>query len=128
MLKFQSIMLGSENSESLVKFYTALFEREPDMRDDAYASWNLGNGSSLSVGPHSEVKGLAKEPQRILINFETEDTEKDFERISSIDGVKVIAEPYEMEGWEGYKIATFTDPDGNYLQLMPHWDMENMNK
>ena len=33
-------------------------------------------------------------------------------------------EPYTMEGWEGYWIATFADPDGNYFQLNTPMDWE----
>ncbi|MEX2012822.1 MAG: VOC family protein, partial [Candidatus Levyibacteriota bacterium] len=69
------------------------------------------------IGEHSGVKGKAKEPQRIIINLETNEVKEEFERIKSV-GAKVIKEPYEMEGaW----IATFADPDGNYFQLMTPW-------
>ena len=71
----------------------------------------------MHIGPHSEVKGKAKEPQRILINFETRQVKREFIRISAL-GAKVIAEPYQMDSmW----VATFADPDGNYFQLMSPW-------
>ena len=44
---------------------------------------------------------------------------EEFERIKAIDGAKVVKEPYEMQGsW----IATLSDPDGNYFQLMTPWE------
>ncbi|OGG09376.1 hypothetical protein A2154_01130 [Candidatus Gottesmanbacteria bacterium RBG_16_43_7] len=71
----------------------------------------------MTVGKHSEIKGVAKEPQRLIINFETNAVKKEFDRIKKL-GAKVIAEPYQMmDSW----IATFADPDGNYFQLMSPW-------
>lgn len=76
---------------------------------------------SLSVGPHSEVNGKTQEPERIMFNLETTEVQKEFGRISKIDGVKVIKARYEMGGaW----IATLADPDGNYFQLMTPWKKE----
>lgn len=64
------------------------------------------------------MKGMAKDPGRVMFNLETKEVKKEFERIKDL-GAKVIAEPYEMQGaW----IATFADPDGNYFQLMSPWE------
>jgi predicted enzyme related to lactoylglutathione lyase len=58
--------------------------------------------------------GAAKDPGRIMLNFETAQVKEEFERIKAL-GAVVIAEPYAIgEGW----IATLADPDGNYFQLM----------
>jgi predicted enzyme related to lactoylglutathione lyase len=66
------------------------------------------------VGSHSELKGSATEPQRVLLNFETPNVKQEFDRIKAV-GATVAKEPYEIGGgW----IATFADPDGNYFQLM----------
>ena len=79
--------------------------------------WRFG-GAFLSVGQHSEVKGRAAEPQRVILNLETKEVRAEFDRIKAV-GATVIKEPYELEGmW----IATFADPDGNYFQLMPPWE------
>jgi len=52
--------------------------------------------------------GNAKDPGRVLLNFETPDVKEEFERIKALGGT-VIREPYEMGGgW----IATLADPDG----------------
>ena len=83
----------------------------------ATPGWQVGNGF-LTVGAHSEIHGKAKEPARILLNFETKTVKEDFERLKNL-GVTVIKEPYEMGGaW----IATLADPDGNFIQLLPPWD------
>lgn len=113
-------MIGTGNHAAMAKFYEKLLEKAPDMKEDNFVGWSAGS-TFISIGEHSEVKGKAQEPQRILINFETNEVKEEFERISKIDGVSVIKEPYEMGGaW----IATFTDPDGNFLQLMTPWEEE----
>jgi predicted enzyme related to lactoylglutathione lyase len=56
-------------------------------------------------------------PERIIINFETDDVKGEFERIKDLNA-EIISDPYEMGGmW----IATFADPDGNYFQLVSPW-------
>ena len=58
--------------------------------------------------------GRAKDPGRIMFNFETTQVKEGFERIKAVGGT-VIRNPYEMEGgW----IATLAAPDGNYFQLV----------
>ncbi len=58
--------------------------------------------------------GSAKEPGRVMFNFETGQVKEEFERIKALGG-EVIKAPYAMgEGW----IATLADPDGNYFQLV----------
>jgi predicted enzyme related to lactoylglutathione lyase len=58
--------------------------------------------------------GQAKDPGRIMFNFETAQVQEEFARIKA-GGATVIREPYQMEGGS---IATLADPDGNYFQLM----------
>ena len=89
------------------------------MRWNRWFGWD-GAGDSLwaqSVRPildAREMGGSAKDPGRVLINFETTDVKEEFERIKAL-GATVIKAPYEMEGgW----IATLADPDGNYFQLV----------
>ena len=78
--------------------------------------WRVG-AAWLSIGQHSEVKDQAKEPQRVILNFETPQVQEEFDRIKAT-GASVVKEPYELQGmW----IATFADPDGNYFQLMSPW-------
>lgn len=55
-----------------------------------------------------------------MLNFDTDDVKGEFDRIKKL-GVAVIAEPYQMEGFDMW-IATFADPDGNFFQLMTPWE------
>ncbi len=122
-LNFNSILIGSAQPQVLAEFYAKVFGRPADMNEGGYSGWQVGS-CFLTVGEHSEVKGKAKEPARIILNFETSAVPAEFERLKQL-GVKVIKEPYTMdddetaEGW----IATLADPDGNYIQLMSPFDM-----
>lgn len=117
MLNLNSLLIGTDNIERLSAFYEDLFERKADMEEDGYFGWQVGE-CFFTVGKHSDVSGQAKNPQRIILNFETREVDEEFERIKDIDGVTVIKEPYEMEGG---LIATLADPDGNYFQLITPW-------
>jgi predicted enzyme related to lactoylglutathione lyase len=111
-LKFQGVMIGSADPETLGKFYTGVLG-DADMHDGSWYGWSVGD-AWFSIGEHSEVKGQAAEPQRVILNLETPDVQGEFARIRDA-GASVVKEPYELERmW----IATFADPDGNYFQLM----------
>ena len=114
-MKFNSILIGSEDPQRLVDYYTKLLG-EPMMAEGGYAGWQLGEGF-VSVGPHSEVKGRNASPGRLIWNIETPDVQGEFERFMAA-GAIVVVEPYEFDGAPGSSIATFADPDGNYFQLM----------
>jgi len=117
MLNLNSIMIGSANTKALADFYEKVFAKPADMSEEGWHGWLVGS-CFFAVGKHSEVKGKAKEPARMMFNIETKEIKKEFERIKK-SGATVIKAPYEMGGgW----IATFADPDGNYFQLMTPWD------
>jgi predicted enzyme related to lactoylglutathione lyase len=118
-MDFNSILIGSEDPDRLVAYYTRLLG-EPGMSDGGYTGWQVGSGF-VTVGPHSGVKGPNPAPGRLIWNIETKDVPGEFARMKAA-GATVVAEPYQMqdapsdtpEMW----IATFADPDGNYFQLM----------
>ena len=111
-------MLFSENPSELSEFYEKVFQKKPDMIDNGYYGFLVGQ-AFLTIGPHDKIKGNSKQPERLLLNFETDDVQGEFDRISSLS-TTVIAKPYPMGEMDGL-IATFADPDGNYFQLMPPW-------
>ena len=76
----------------------------------------LGSGS-VTVGPHDQVTGKSAQPGRVIWNLESADVQGDFARLKTA-GATVVREPYSMsEGYVGW-IATLSDPDDNYFQLM----------
>lgn len=119
-LNFNSVLVSSENPKELREFYEKVFGKKPDMDQGDYFGWLVGKGF-LTFGPHDKVKGKNKNPERIILNFETGEVKKEFERIKKL-GAKVVTEPYKMGDQGEFWIATFEDPDGNYFQLITPWD------
>ena len=116
-MNFNSILIGSEDPQRLVDYYTKLFG-EPTWSDGGYTGWMIGSGAA-TVGPHDQVTGKNAQPGRIIWNIETADVKGDFERFKAA-GATVIRDPYNPgePAEEGGLIATFADPDDNYFQLM----------
>ncbi|HEX7473015.1 MAG TPA: VOC family protein [Candidatus Limnocylindrales bacterium] len=121
-MEFNSILIGSENAERLVAYYTKVLGK-PGFSDGGYTGWQFGSGF-ITIGPHSEVKGKNTAPGRIIWNLESKDVAGDFARMKAA-GAIVIAEPYAFEGSQGSSIATFADPDDNYFQLMSPMELPN---
>jgi predicted enzyme related to lactoylglutathione lyase len=78
----------------------------------------LGSGAvgtpSVTLGTHSEVKGKNADPARHMVGLATDDIQGDFQRLKS-KGVEFIEEPTDFPN---VKVATFKDPEGNYIQLV----------
>jgi predicted enzyme related to lactoylglutathione lyase len=117
-MNFNNILIGSEDPQRLVDYYTKLFGK-PGMEEGGYAGWQIGSGF-VAVGPHSEVHGKNAEPGRLIWNIETADVQAEFDRLKAA-GAIVVREPYsfdDMPDASGMLIATLSDPDDNYFQLM----------
>ena len=113
-MNLNSILIGSEDPQRLIDYYTKLFD-EPGWESDGFASWQVGSGW-ITVGPHDQVKGKNAHPGRLIWNIESADVKGDFERLTTA-GATVIREPYEPDQESGMLIATLSDPDDNYFQL-----------
>ncbi|HEY8200331.1 MAG TPA: VOC family protein [Actinomycetota bacterium] len=114
-MNLNSILIGSEDPQRLTDYYTSLFGK-PAWEGGDFRGWQIGTGW-LAVGPHDQVKGRSTHPGRVIWNIETPDVKSDFERLKGA-GATVVRDPYQPgEEAEG-RIATFSDPDDNYFQLM----------
>ena len=118
-MDFNSILIGSADPARLTEFYTRVFGN-PVWDMGGYTGWQIGSGF-VTVGPHDQVSGSNSEPGRLIWNIETADVKGEFERMKAA-GATVIREPYDPgegsdQAGQGF-IATFSDPDGNYFQLM----------
>jgi predicted enzyme related to lactoylglutathione lyase len=107
--------LTSEQPERLTAFYRDVVQLPPaeGMGETAF---NAG-GATFIIDGHSETKGSAKEPQRDLINFMVDDIATEEQRLRA-QGVPCLRSQ-GREYWGGV-ISTFTDPDGNYFQLIEY--------
>ena len=114
-MNLNSILIGSEDPKRLRDYYTKLFGT-PGMEEGGYSGWAIGNGW-ITVGPHDQVKGGNSEPGRLIWKIESTDVQGDFERLKAA-GATTVEEPYHPQAASEMWIATFSDPDGNYFQLM----------
>jgi predicted enzyme related to lactoylglutathione lyase len=112
----------TEDSEKLAAFYRDIvgLPVDPSTGTDPSSGetfWVLGppDGAKFCVGKHSEVHGRNADPARHIAGLATDDIEADFKRLIAA-GVEFIEEP--TPAGEGLRIATFKDPDGNYIQLL----------
>jgi predicted enzyme related to lactoylglutathione lyase len=119
-MDLNSILIGSEDPQRLVDYYTKLFG-EPAWNEGGYTGWSLGSGAMM-VGPHDEVKGINAQPGRLIWNMQTPDVKGEFERLTTA-GATVIREPYNPgDDDTDMLLCTFADPDGNYFQLASPMD------
>ena len=114
-MNFNGILIGSEDPQRLTEYYSRLFGK-PQWDEGGYTGWMIGSGG-VSIGPHDQVKGRNTQPGRIIWNIESPDVKGDFERFKAA-GATVVREPYSFEGAPEAWIATFSDPDDNYFQLV----------
>src|SRR5438132_1513997 len=84
----------------------------------ASAAFSAGEPSCSSIVCIGVGAGRTHQPGRLVWNIESADVKGDFEKLKAA-GATVIQEPYhpgddDSEVW----IATFSDPDSNYFQLV----------
>ena len=77
----------------------------------------MAGPTGFLIDGHSETKGPAKEPQRVLLTFSVDDCAGEQARLVAA-GVQFIR-PAAREPWGGF-VATFLDLDGNYCQLVEY--------
>ena len=114
-MNFNSILIGSEDPQRLVDYYSKLFG-EPTMSEGGYTGWLIGRGF-VTVGLHDQVHGRNAHPGRLIWNIETADVKGEFERFVAA-GAIVVREPYGFDEDPTGLIATLADPDDNYFQLI----------
>jgi predicted enzyme related to lactoylglutathione lyase len=106
-----SAIIWTDDMGRLLPFYRDVLGLGTQMEADGFA---VLSGGKLALGVHSEVKGAAKDPNRLMVNLSVDDCQAEYERLKG-QGVKFLREPSEDQG--GVIIATLADPDGNLLQL-----------
>ena len=108
-----NVNVCSEQPERLIRFYTDVVGLQP-MPQISPGAFLVG-GAAFLVDGHSEVKGGAKEPERVLLTMTVDDAMAEQQRLEAA-GVEFVR-PATKEPWGGL-VATFVDLDGNYCQLV----------
>lgn len=118
-MNLNSILIGSADPRRLTDYYTRLFGA-PGWNEGGFAGWQIGTGF-VTVGPHDQVTGSNTQPGRLMWNIESSDVKGEFERLKAA-GATVVREPYQpaevSDSWPDAWIATLSDPDNNYFQLL----------
>lgn len=114
-MNLNGILIGSEDPQRLVDYYTTLFG-EPGWNQGGFVGWMVGSGW-FTIGPHDDVHGKNPQPGRLIWNIEAADVKAEFDRLVAA-GATVIREPYAVGDEDEGTICTFADPDDNYFQLI----------
>ena len=108
------VVIWTGDLDPLVSFYRDTLGLRPHSVRPDFVSFRWG-GLRLGIGRHSEVEGSTKEPYRIMVNLGVDDIHREYDALRE-KGVQFIRPP-EREHWGGW-VSTFSDPDGNTVQLM----------
>ena len=99
---------------AMSSFYRDLLQLPLRKESDDHISFQWG-GQRLTVAVHDLVVGGARDPLRVMVNLAVEGVHDLATRLSEA-GIRFLRPP-ERESWGG-TVATFSDPDGNTIQLL----------
>jgi predicted enzyme related to lactoylglutathione lyase len=105
--------IWSEDLNNLLPFYRDVLGLKVALQAPGFVMLGDGNGTSLGLGTHSEVKGRASDPYRHMIGLDSDNLDADYLRLEAA-GVEFIEQPTD---YDGLRIATLRDPEGNLIQL-----------
>lgn len=125
------VLIWSENPDELMKFYRDILELKQEGKTDVpakdgieadyrYTFFIVENGVKVWIGKHSDVKGISKEPVRIMHNLYTDEVEKWYKKVKNA-GCKILCEPIKTPFYSAevpWYVSTFLDPEGNAWQFM----------
>ncbi len=106
--------IWSEDLNNLLPFYRDTLGLKVGLQTPGFVVLGEPNAPAVALGTHSEVHGKASDPARHIVGFDSDDIQADCARLKSA-GVQFVEEPNQQgDLW----IATFKDPEGNYVQLL----------
>ena len=109
------VTLWTDNLERMFTFYHDTLRLPLHSRHDDFVAFQVGDNLRFNIGLHGEIAGATKDPYRVMCHLGVVDIHAEYQRLQQA-GVEFIRPP-EQEHWGGW-IATFTDPDGNILQML----------
>jgi hypothetical protein len=72
MLNLNSVMIGTQQPQELAAFYEKVIGKPADMVDGEQGFWGWQVETAfLGILKHSKMGGAAKDPGRVMLNFET---------------------------------------------------------
>ncbi|HJU51783.1 MAG TPA: VOC family protein [Acidimicrobiia bacterium] len=96
------------------RFYAEILGLGPRSDREGFVSFEWGR-IRLTLHLHDRVGGAATDPDRVLLNFEVDDLATWHQRLLAA-GTPCLRTP-GAEPWGG-EVATYSDPDGNLIQLI----------
>ena len=117
MSQIVSLHINSDQPQKLVDFYQQVFNTEPEWSSEDGGGFMVNN-FRLEILRHSEVSGKNNDAARLFFDILVEDVTAELDRMVGL-GAEVVQVPYNFstEDME-LTIATLSDPDGNYFQLV----------
>jgi predicted enzyme related to lactoylglutathione lyase len=103
------IIATKDNDEVMGKFYSDIF----GCTQNDHGGYRIGD-VDVYFDRHSQAAVKALEPFRVMLTLAVDDINKAVEELKA-KNVQFVRE-VSAEEWGGI-FATFTDPDGNYIQL-----------
>lgn len=119
--KISTILIWSENWQKLADWYQSTFKlkmvEEINHPQDTGRLFEFPEGGVwLWIGQHSQIKGQNSDPHRIMFNINVDSVDKAFVYLQK-QGAKIIANPFKAPTFDKW-FATFSDPEGNTLQVI----------
>ncbi len=114
--RFDGVTVWSQDLNNLLPFYRDVLGLKVADQAPGFAVFGDGKAPSLRLGTHSEVHGRNPDPARHMVSFYSDDLSGDWERLKAA-GVEFIEEPTD---YDGMRIATLKDPEGNLVQLFEY--------
>jgi len=100
--------------KKLLPFYRDVLGLKVAVDTPEFVVFGQPQGPAVTLGTHSEVHGDNKDAARHMVGLLTDDVQGDYERLKK-KGVEFLGEP---EKFPQATVATFKDPEGNYVQLL----------
>ena len=103
------IIIWTEKISNLLKFYEMIFESKVHKLKSTSAYF-VYNNLRIYISEHSEVEGDSKDPNRMIINFETEDIEIYAERDSLLVSILFTSNDacYSFDDFESNIVPALT--------------------
>ena len=108
------IWTEAERFAAMREFYVEVLGLMPRSDREGFVNFAWGP-VRLTIGIHDRVTGRSGDPLRIMVNLAVDDLDRIHERLLR-SGVPCLRQP-SPEPWGG-RVATYSDPDGNTIQLL----------